>query len=641
MSRLRCMLVLMALGIACATGAAQAPAEPALAKDLQASYSRVDSPLLVRSISSTTRAALDYLTHDRNCLFHYPALSPLQSPPPVTGLSSLTLGDVLVADSIRDRLQDTPLTPDEQAQPLSWQPVLRLLTAWDYDQVEGLLEATARVSGEKWGNPEVVQPLQRISTAYLRGPELWVKVEFRPELTWLPVSDEDGDGYRELYGRLNPTLYSQAVPDHLSGDYLSRALDLAEMQDYFFELTSEWYQAYRTVTLEPEETEVWPNAETEAEIREMMGGRTFTRPFVVIRGEPFERVIYNVFLLPESAEGEAGRISPAHTDWQGELRRFGGSWEAWEGRLAAFQDDVRRNLQARPADIRGLIGADGWLFFRGDLAYLLSGDLRRQPDNRDPYPAIVDFHEQLRARGIDMLLVVIPTKAEVYPEKLSALAPEGGEPYVAPYCRKLLGELTQAGVAVVDLLPAFLAAREGEEPLHMPHDTHWTPRAVQLAARLIAEAVRERPVHAALPAGSVAYTTREATFTRLGDIVTMLPDQEKIPYRPMRLRAQQVIAPGGAQYQDDPGSPLVMLGDSFTGVFHLEDCKHAGLSAHLARELGMPVDLIMAQGSGPRIRGQLARRGPAAISEKKLVIWTVVSRDLYAYWAPWEVIKLP
>lgn len=240
-----------------------------------------------------------------------------------------------------------------------------------------------------------------------------------------------------------------------------------------------------------------------------------------------------------------------------------------------------------------------------------------------------------------MLLVVIPTKAEVYPEKLSALAPEGGEPYVAPYCRKLLGELTQAGVAVVDLLPAFLAAREGEEPLHMPHDTHWTPRAVQLAARLIAEAVRERPVHAALPAGSVAYTTREATFTRLGDIVTMLPDQEKIPYRPMRLRAQQVIAPGGAQYQDDPGSPLVMLGDSFTGVFHLEDCKHAGLSAHLARELGMPVDLIMAQGSGPRIRGQLARRGPAAISEKKLVIWTVVSRDLYAYWAPWEVIKLP
>jgi hypothetical protein len=55
----------------------------------------------------------------------------------------------------------------------------------------------------------------------------------------------------------------------------------------------------------------------------------------------------------------------------------------------------------------------------------------------------------------------------------------------------------------------------------------------------------------------------------------------------------------------------------------------------------MPVDLIMAQGSGPRIRGQLARRGHDAIAAKKLVIWTVVSRDLYNYWAPWDLIRLP
>lgn len=84
-----------------------------------------------------------------------------------------------------------------------------------------------------------------------------------------------------------------------------------------------------------------------------------------------------------------------------------------------------------------------------------------------------------------------------------------------------------------------------------------------------------------------------------------------------------------------------MLGDSFTGVFHFEDCRHAGLSAHLANELGMPVDLIMAQGSGPRIRGQLARRGHDEIERKKLVIWTMVSRDLYDYWAPWGLVKLP
>jgi alginate O-acetyltransferase complex protein AlgJ len=212
---------------------------------------------------------------------------------------------------------------------------------------------------------------------------------------------------------------------------------------------------------------------------------------------------------------------------------------------------------------------------------------------------------------------------------------------VAPYCRKLLGELSDAGVGVVDLLPVFLAARAGEEPLYMPQDTHWTNRGVRLAARAIAAAARQRPDVDGLPVDTVEYGIREVTCTRAGDIGEMLTEEERSGYRPMKLAARQVLTPGGQPYVDDPQSPLVVLGDSFTGVFQLEDCKHAGLSAHLARELGMPVDLIMAQGSGPKIRGQFARRGHDAVSAKKLVIWTVVSRDLYNYWAPWEPIKVP
>ena len=127
----------------------------------------------------------------------------------------------------------------------------------------------------------------------------------------------------------------------------------------------------------------------------------------------------------------------------------------------------------------------------------------------------------------------------------------------------------------------------------------------------------------------------------MGDLCAMLTAEERLAYRPLQLTAQQVVTPEGTLYQDDPNSPIVMLGDSFTGVFHFEDCQHAGLSAQLARELGVPIDLIMAQGSGPRIRGQLARRGHDAIEAKQLVIWTVVARDLWQYWAPWEIVKLP
>jgi hypothetical protein len=611
---------------------AQAQADLELAAALQGSFDRCTSRITVRVVTRTERAALDYLAYDRNPLLHYPTPEGLRAPAQSPALHELDFGGALVADSIRDRLADTPLTSAEKDAPLAWQPVSKVLTEWDYDSAQGLLKAASGVSGEKWGNKSLVRPLQQIAAAYLHGDQLWVKVEFRPEVTWLPVDDEDGDAYPELYARVSPEAFGPGVLEYLRGDYLTKPLDAEETLDYFFQLSSDWYQALQTVPLEPEECRPWPSADTEADIRELMAGGSFAEPLVVIRGKPYGQVMYNVFLLA---------LADRPTDWQGDLEKWGGSWEAWSGLLASFQADVRKQLADRPAELRGLIGKDDWLFYRGDLEYLLSGDLRQQPNKRDPYPAVVDFDQQLKARGIDMLFVVIPTKAEVYPEKLSAEAPPGARPYAAPYCRKLLGELAQAGVGVVDLLPRFIDARGGDEPLYMAQDVHWTNRGVRLAAQVIADAVRARPVHSALPLESVAYAARDATCTRLGDICPMLTDEERIAYRPAKLAARQVVNPDGSLYEDDPESPLVMLGDSFTGVFELEDCKHAGLSAQVALDLGLPVDLIMAQGSGPRIRGQLARRGHDAISAKKLVIWTVVSRDLYNYWAPWDVIRIP
>ncbi len=79
---------------------------------------------------------------------------------------------------------------------------------------------------------------------------------------------------------------------------------------------------------------------------------------------------------------------------------------------------------------------------------------------------------------------------------------------------------------------------------------------------------------------------------------------------------QQVLTADGKPYDDDPESPVVVLGDSFTGVYQLTDCEHAGLSAHLARALGHPVDLVMSYGGGPNVRHKLMRRGAADIGRQ-------------------------
>ena len=217
-----------------------------------------------------------------------------------------------------------------------------------------------------------------------------------------------------------------------------------------------------------------------------------------------------------------------------------------------------------------------------------------------------------------------------------------GQP-IQPYFRKFLASLARAGVEVVDLLPPYLAARganeAGLEPLYQRQDTHWTDRGLRLAAERLAARIQKYPWFSALSAHSRRFTVKETQFERFGDLHSRLPEATKKRYQPEKLRAQQVLVPGGAFYEDDAESPIVVLGDSYTGVYQLMDAEHAGLSAHIAKSVGYPVDLVMSYGGGPNVRHKLLRRGKEALASKRLVIWVMTARDLYDYWEDWEPLK--
>lgn len=331
--------------------------------------------------------------------------------------------------------------------------------------------------------------------------------------------------------------------------------------------------------------------------------------------------------------------------WKKELQQAGGSWEAWEEEVSPFLQGVRSALEARPEQIAGIIGTDGWLFFRRSLEVLVSGNLRDQEGDKNPFPAIVEYHKQLKSRGVDMLFCPIPVKAAVFPEKISSNPPEGKDLYVNVYTRRLMMDLAEAGVECVDLLPLFRQQRnypaDPDSPYYMKQDTHWSHPCMRDAAHLFAERIKAYPWYRDVAAGRIEYSTREATCKRRGDIVNMLPDRERLKYPPMELKAQQVVKPDGSFYQDDESSPIILLGDSYAGVFHFEDCKHGGLSAHIALETGIPVDLILSQGMGPNVRGNLARRGEGALKGKRLVIWTLSERDLFNFHRGWKLIPVP
>ena len=84
----------------------------------------------------------------------------------------------------------------------------------------------------------------------------------------------------------------------------------------------------------------------------------------------------------------------------------------------------------------------------------------------------------------------------------------------------------------------------------------------------------------------------------------------------------------------DKNSPVILLGDSHTLVFHSGEELHgtgAGLAEQLAAELGIAVDVIGVRGSGATpARVNLLRRAkaePAYLAGKKVVIWCFAARE--------------
>jgi hypothetical protein len=628
---------------------------------LNQNYQRTHAQVLVRAIDRPTRANLDYAAYHANFMIADP-------PPEGVGAGNETIkpdgkppfAGALAANSLTASIGKTGLTAAERAAPLALAPLAEWLASQSGKLATGIEDVVAAVREEAWGLGAGPLARQNAVLGYLHDPgagkpvELWVKVEFAP--WWhgfADLPDEDGDGYPEIYGRARPDSLSADAVAKIKSDYAGKVLDAAQVASWAHKLASYWYPSYNT-DLAPVSAS-WPDADTDAEIRAGLGDASFAGPTVVLRGKPEGKATYNVFVVkgqgmsstgkPETAAAAlpAGKVTAAPGAIaqliEGELAAQGKSWKGWQGKLDKFHGELRRRLRALPAAVKALPGEDGFLFFRNGLDYVTGGDLEKQPRGKNPLPVIVEWKKRLASQGVDFLFVPVPDKTEIFPDKIAPGHADLVGQVVNPYARKLLLDLARAGVETVDLWQPLLADRKlqpaAAEPLFQRQDTHWTPRGMTIAAAVIAARIKRYPWFGEL-APARTYKEKNAPFKRYGDLHSRLRDADKKLYQPEELVGRQVVGADGQLYDDDPDSRIVILGDSFTGVMELTDCEHAGVSAHIARQIGAPVDLVMSYGGGPNVRHKLMRRGDAGLRSKRLVVWMMTARDLYNYWENWE-----
>jgi hypothetical protein len=250
-----------------------------------------------------------------------------------------------------------------------------------------------------------------------------------------------------------------------------------------------------------------------------------------------------------------------------------------------------------------------------------------------PFPAIVDFAEQLHEHDIEFLLAVFPSRLQIYPElvlpDLGELPPDRFRGMVGATTRFLLA-LDERGVETVNLAPVFVDARrvqredDANPELFLTRNKHWTPRAAELAARVVADRLREMPWYVQGPSAEgadfeILRSVRNFTGTAGGQAPDLTPE---------RIEIVQVRDVGkGVRPDEQRRSPIVVLGDSFAKYFSEEGTSSSFLD-HLRRFTGHPIDRITPMGGAElQCRAVLAQRGDG-LRGKKVVVWLVHEDNL-------------
>ena len=302
-------------------------------------------------------------------------------------------------------------------------------------------------------------------------------------------------------------------------------------------------------------------------------------------------------------------------------------------------------------------GEGRWLYYRQDVEFLVQPsplDVRSAKlDN--PVQAILRFRDQLKAKGVELLVVVVPGKPSIYPERLTGSTSGAGAP-IRSHGKMILDSLSKLGLHTVDLYTPLLAAKVGDAdlgPLYLNDDTHWTPRGAELAAAVIALNVRLLADAGVVDIGEdeVEFVASDSLADRMGDIGEMSGLNKFNVFKVQRVTGHVVSQQDISEHKEPPAdslsdstvvrdttrtpfkddfrkSKILILGDSFSRIYQTDAPVNAGWIAHFAKNIGRPVSSIVSDGGASTlVREKLARKA-GVLKGKKLLIWEFVERDL-------------
>lgn len=308
------------------------------------------------------------------------------------------------------------------------------------------------------------------------------------------------------------------------------------------------------------------------------------------------------------------------------------SWKNWLNSLKPFYKALAEKkaiLKQKYPDYDSFQGDNDFLYSRGRTSYLEYSDWLNSwnKDKFEVYPEAFDsissLNDDLKKLGIKLIVVPIPTRAEVYYENIG-LDSVPSLP-VAPQRKKFILQLLESGIEAIDLLP-FFDSEKSAGLLYAKDDPHWIYEGSLFAAEIISRHINIKPDT------PVKYKLgyEEMSVESVRTLYKWLPDEIKKNYPKVYYNNYSVTDDNGRVYSNDPDSPVLLVGDSYSA-------ESRKFSEYLAYQIGMPVDLLWKSGGGPILAKALAEMDRNKLGKKKIIIFAFIARYLPS--TKWETAE--
>ena len=297
------------------------------------------------------------------------------------------------------------------------------------------------------------------------------------------------------------------------------------------------------------------------------------------------------------------------------------------------------------------MGRDEWVFYRPDVDSLVM----RQEKSNAAAQGIVDFAAQLAARGVRLVVVPIPGKATIHPEKLSTGKTVFENPVASPIVADLadkVGEAwkqrkakdgTLAPIAIDATSRIWERKLETGEDQFLKTDSHWTPGAMTSIAKSVAEEV----LATGIPVAPEELVAEGKEISSVGDTALMLELPASSPLRKAQsMTIEQIKTRDGNPWRANRVSPVLVLGDSYSNIYSADGLGWgggAGFAEQLSLQLNHRVDKLARNDAGAKSAREMlaaeALQNPGWLEGKKVVVWLMAAREFAR--GDWSSVQLP